>query len=84
MICKILGLFVKVLAADKKYSLLNRDTLTQLIDTQLSNKQKTFYQSFSAFSKLSSNLEHFLMKCHSDSLSISDIPDCESLGYIIV
>ena len=42
VICKILGLFVNTLTADDKYSLLNRDSLTQSIETLLSQKQKTF------------------------------------------
>ena len=39
------------MTADDKYSLLNRDNLTQLIPTQLSQKQKAFFQFFLAFSK---------------------------------
>ena len=31
VICKILGLFINTLTADDKYSLLNRDNLTQPI-----------------------------------------------------
>ena len=39
------------MTADDKYSLLNRDNLTQPIPTQLSQKQKAFFQFFLAFSK---------------------------------
>ena len=37
-----LGLFVNTLTADGKQSILKRDNLTQPIQIQLSNKQKTF------------------------------------------
>ena len=39
------------MTADDKYSLLNRDNLTQPIPTRLSQKQKAFFQFFLAFSK---------------------------------
>ena len=42
VICKVLRLFVNTLTADDKYSLLNRDNLTQPIQMQLSQEQKTF------------------------------------------
>ena len=47
--CKISRLFPNTLSADGKYSLLNRDNLTQPIQMQLSPKQKTFSQFFCAF-----------------------------------
>ena len=59
---KALYLFVNTLSADDKYSLLNRDNLAQPIRTQLSQKQKAFYQFFFAFSKSALNLEHFHKK----------------------
>ena len=37
-----LGLFVNTLTADDKQSILERDNLTQPIQIQFSNKQKTF------------------------------------------
>ena len=49
--CKILGLLVNTLAADEKYPVLNRDNLTIPIQMQLSQKQKTFLQFFTAFLK---------------------------------
>ena len=42
VICKILWLFFNRLTADDKYSLLNKDNLTQPIQMQLSQKQKWF------------------------------------------
>ena len=57
--CKILGLLVNTLAADKKYPVLNRDNLTIPIQMQLSQKQKTFSQFFAAFLKSRLNFKHF-------------------------
>ena len=51
MIHKILRLFVNTLIVDDKHYLLNRDNLTQPIQIQLSEKQKTFSEFFFAFSK---------------------------------
>ena len=62
VICKISRLFPNTLSADGKYSLLNRDNLTQPIQMQLSRKQKTFSEFFSAFLKSSLNFEHFQKK----------------------
>ena len=59
---KISRLFPNTLSADGKYSLLNRDNLTQTIQMQLYRKQKTFSDFFSAFLKFSLNFEHFLKK----------------------
>ena len=56
---KALKLFVNTLSADDKYSLLKRDNLKEPIRTQLSQKQKPFYQLLLAFSKSALNLEHF-------------------------
>ena len=49
--CQILGLLVNTLAADERYPVLNRDNLTIPIEMQLSQKQKTFSQSFAWFLK---------------------------------
>ena len=62
VIWKISRLFINTLSADGKYSLFNRDNLTQPIQMQLSRKQKTFSQFFSAFFKSRLNFEHFLKK----------------------
>ena len=67
VICKISRLFPKTLSDDGKYSLLNRDNLKQPIQMQVSRKQKTFSQFFSAFLKSSLNFEHFQKKDDSHS-----------------
>ena len=55
VICKISRLFINTLSADGKYSLFNREKLTQPIQMQLSPKQKTFSQFFCAFLESSLN-----------------------------
>ena len=55
-------MFPNILSAVGMYSVLNRDNLTQSIQMQLSRKQKTFSESFSAFLKSSLNFEHLLKK----------------------
>ena len=59
---QILGLFVDILTTDDKYSLLNKDNLTQPIQMQLSKKQKTFSEVFSAFLESTLNFGHFPKK----------------------
>ena len=60
--CKISRLFPNTLSADGKGCLLNRDNLTEPIHMQLSEKQKTFCDCFSAFLKSRLNFEHFFKK----------------------
>ena len=63
MIQKILRLFVNTLTADDKHYLLNRDNFAQLIQMQLSQKQKTFPEFFFfAFLKYILNLKHLPKK----------------------
>ena len=79
VICKISRLFPNTLSADGNYSLLNRDNLTEPIQMQLSRKQKTFSDFFSAFFKSSLNFEHFLKKDDPHCWCISEITDPEKL-----
>ena len=62
MICKISRLFLNTLSVDSKYSLLNRDNLMQPIQMQVSPKQETFSEFFSAFLKSKLNFEDFQKK----------------------
>ena len=48
---KILRLFVHILTVDEKHYLLNRDNLTQAIQMELSQKQKSFSEFLFVFSK---------------------------------
>ena len=47
------------MTADDKYSLLNRDNLTQSIPTQFSQKQNAFSEFFLGISKSTLTFEHF-------------------------
>ena len=51
---------------------------------QISRKLKTFTRFFSAFLGSSLNLEFFLKKDHSHSLSITEISNCETESYLNV
>ena len=62
MIHKILGVFVNKLTVNDKHYLLNRDTLTQPIKIQLSQKQKIFSELFFAFLKSILNFKHLPKK----------------------
>ena len=73
-------MFVNTLTADDKYSLLNRDNLTQPIWTELSKKQTAFSQLLVAFSKSTLNFEHFQKKDDPHSRFISEIMHPEKRG----
>ena len=62
VLCKIIRLFFNTLTDDDKYSLLYRDNLTQPIQILLSQKQKAFYQFFSAFLESTLSFKHFQKK----------------------
>ena len=59
-------------------------TFAQQVQTSLSLKQKTFSGFFIAFLKSLSNGEHFQQKGEFSSLSISEIIDSKSGGYLSV
>ena len=84
VICKISRLFPNTLSADGKYSLLNRDNLTQPIQMQVSRKGKTFSEFFSPFLKSTLNFEHFQRKDDSHSWGLSETTDAEKHVYINV
>ena len=62
VIHKILRLFVNTWTVNDKHYLLNRDNLTQPIQIQLSQKQKTFSEIFFAFLKSILNFKHLRKK----------------------
>ena len=70
VICKILRPFVNTFAAHHKYSVLNKQHLLHLIHMQLTPKQKTFSEFFSAFSKSGWNFEHIQKKRWHSSLMV--------------
>ena len=62
VIRKILRLFFNTFTADDKHYLLNSDNLGELIQMQLSQKQKTFCQFSFAFLKSLLNYKHLPKK----------------------
>ena len=62
MLQKFLRLFVNTLTVADNHYLLNRDNLTQAIQMQLSQKQKTFSEFSFAFSNFILNLKHLPKK----------------------
>ena len=62
VIHKIPRLFVNTLTGNDKHYLLNRDNLTQKIEMQLSEKQKTFSRIFFAVLKSILNFKHLPKK----------------------
>ena len=59
---KILRLFVNTLTVDEKHYLLTKDNLTQTIQIQLSQKQKTFLEFLFSFVKSILNFKHLPKK----------------------
>ena len=59
VIHKIHRLFVNISSADDKHYLINRDTLAQPIQMELSQKQKSFSPFFFPFLKSILNFKHF-------------------------
>ena len=78
---KILSLFVNTLTVDEKHYHLNRDNLTQPIQMQLSEKQKSFSEFF-FFSLLKStlNFKHLPKKDDPRSLRVSGNTISEKYG----
>ena len=62
VIHKILRLFVNTLTVNNKHYLLNREYLTQTIQMQISQKQKTFCEFFFPFLKSILNFKHLPTK----------------------
>ena len=81
---EILRLFVNTLTADYKYSPCNMHNFAQQVQTQLSQKEKTFCGFFIPFVKCTWNLEHFEKEDEYRSLIISEIMDWEIGGYLNV
>ena len=62
MIHKILKTFVNTLTVNDKHYVLNRNNLTQPIQMELSEKEKTFSEFFFAFLKSLLNFKHLPKK----------------------
>ena len=72
------------MTVNDKHYLLNRHNLTQPIQMQLSQKQKTFFQLFFAFSKSILNFKHLHRKDESPSRYIPGNAGSEKGGEINV
>ena len=75
-------MFLNTLNSEYKYSRRNMQTFAEIVQTPLSLKQKPFSQFFIAFLESAWNGEHFQKKLESSSLSISEIIDSKSGGYL--
>ena len=75
VLCKIFRLFVNKWTPDDKSSLLNRGKVKEPIHLLLSEKQKSFSQSFSSFLKSTLNFEPCRKKDETHSRCISKITD---------
>ena len=74
MIHKILTLFANTLIVDEKHYLLNTDNLTEPIQMQLYQKQKSFPEFFFAFSKSILNFNHSPKKMTLIDIALTEIP----------
>ena len=81
MIHKIQRLFLNTLTVDKMHYLLTRDNLTQAIQIQLHQKQKTFFQFFFfRFLKCILNFKHLPKKDDTHSSCIFGNTGSEKYG----
>ena len=78
--CSILGLFGNTLAGDHMYSRHNWRKLPQHVKTPFSQKRKTFFGPFIAFSESRQNFAHFVKKGQLYSLNSKEIIDSENWG----
>ena len=79
---ELLGQFVNTLTSDYKYSLQNRENLSQQVPMQISMKMKTCSQFLIAFLKSTLNLEYFERKNQFHTLSIPELINCETGSYL--
>ena len=77
--CKILVLLVNTLAANGRYPVLNKDNITIHIQIQLSQKEKTYSQSFSAFLKSRLTFKHFEKEIDAHSFCICEFTDSKNV-----
>ena len=77
MLCKILRLFVNILAADDKYSFLNRENLTKPIEILLSQRQKNFFSIFISIFEIYIKFLTFKKEIDPQIRYVSEITDSE-------
>ena len=76
--------FVNTLTTDYKYSRSNWENLSHQVPMQTSLKLKTCPRFFIVFLKSTLNFEYFEKKDQSQSLSVTDIINCETCSYLNV
>ena len=81
---EVVGQFVNTLTADYQYSGKNPENLWQQVSRQISRKVNAFSEFFFTFVKSTLNLQYFEQKDQSQSLSITEIINCETRSYLNV
>ena len=81
---ELLGHLVNTMTVDYKYSRSNRENLWQQVPMQTSLKLKTCSRYVITFLKSTLNLEYFGEKYQSQSLSFTEIINCEPGSHLNV
>ena len=81
---ELLEEFLNTLTANYQYSRRNRENLSQKVPIPKSRKPKTCSRFFMTFLKTTLNLEYLEEKDQSQSLSITEIINCETGIYLNV
>ena len=82
--CELLGQFVKTLTANYKHSCQNCENLSQQVPIQTSLKLKNCSGFLIGFLKSTLNFEYLETRDQSQSLSITEIINCETGSYLNV
>ena len=82
VISKTLGLFGNTMTADHMYFCHRWEKFTKQVQTQLSQKQKTFSGNFIAFLEPGENFRHFEKKDHLHSINISEFIEPRKCSYL--
>ena len=80
----LFGQFVNILTADDMYYCFTRENLAQKVPMQTYLELKTCSRFFIAFLKSTLDFQYFEKKYHSQSLSITDIINSETVSYLNV
>ena len=81
---ELLGHFVNTLIADYMYYCFNRENLSQKVPIQTSLELKTCSRFFIAFLKSTLDFQYLEKKDNSESLSITEILNSETVSYLNV
>ena len=78
---EVLVVFLNRLTAGGKYPVQDCENLQLPIQMQLSEKRKTFSEFFVPFLESTSNFKHFEKKDDRHTYFLSEITECERLGW---